>query len=539
MFALGIRYLNGFAAASEPDDLRRAEWPPHPGRVFMALAAAHFQTGADSDERKALLWLEALENDGEPSAPRIVASDALHRAVVTHFVPVNDDSAGYKKKDKKTVVFQEIGQTGLRRNRQDRIFARAWLEDDTVYLVWPDIDPDESTRRVFGSLCGKVTRIGHSSSLVQMWVARADEVGEPNWLPDEERATIHLRIAPRGTLDYLERQFNAEAIEDFAALQVAAADLSNEKAHQAATKRLKADYPDGQPYQLRPTLSVSQGYASPPSPETNVAAGSVFSPHFMALQLAREQGPYRHLDLACALAVSQRWREALLSHSNDLSASVRAILAGHGADGAPLQDPHLAFVPLAFVGHDHADGHLLGMGVTLPGDMSREDRRGALRAIGRVRQLKLGPLGIWRVESVTAARPAWNLRPVAWTAYPNGATHWSSVTPIVFDHHPKSKATGEYLNEVATMIRLGCTRIGLSAAVREIIVTQVSAHVGVPPAYDFPRVHRKDRSPRRHTHAILVFDEPVCGPLLLGAGRYRGYGLCRPMTQSLDWTGER
>ena len=45
MFALGIHYLNGFVAAAEHDNHERVEWPPHPGRVFMALAAAHFQTG--------------------------------------------------------------------------------------------------------------------------------------------------------------------------------------------------------------------------------------------------------------------------------------------------------------------------------------------------------------------------------------------------------------------------------------------------------------------------------------------------------------
>lgn len=64
---------------------------------------------------------------------------------------------------------------------------------------------------------------------------------------------------------------------------------------------------------------------------------------------------------------------------------------------------------------------------------------------------------------------------------------------------------------------------------REVIVTPVSAHLGTPPAHAFPRLRRKDGSERRHTHAILIFDEPVCGPILLCAGRYRGYGLCRPM----------
>jgi CRISPR-associated protein Csb2 len=34
-----------------------------------------------------------------------------------------------------------------------------------------------------------------------------------------------------------------------------------------------------------------------------------------------------------------------------------------------------------------------------------------------------------------------------------------------------------------------------------------------------------------HSHAVLIFDEDVAGPLLIGAGRFRGYGLCRPLVQ--------
>lgn len=538
MLAFGVRYLNGFVAATEVDNVDRAEWPPHPGRIFMSLAAAHFQTGADLKEREALLWLESLEKDGEPVAPVIRAPAAVQRQIVTQFVPVNPRLVDEKKartneKQKGKHPPPPLQSApGIIRTRQARTFARQWLEGDTVFFLWRDAAPGGSVRVALENLCAKVTRIGHSSSLVQMWVAGGEEVDEPNWVPDDDRAAIHLRLAPRGTLEYLERQFNAEAVESFAALRTVAADASDKQTQNAARRRLKDEYPDGQPYQLRPTLSVSRGYAPPSSPDAEfVASCSVFSPHVIALRLEWEHGPYRYLDLACVLAVSQRWREALLSQSNDLSTSVRTVLAGHDANGAPLQDPHLAFVPLAFVGHQHAAGRLLGMGLALPCELSREDRREVLRAIGYVRQLKLGRLGVWRVAAVSETRPGWNLRPVAWTAYPQGAKHWSTVTPIAYDHHPKSKAKGEYLDNVATMIRLCCTRVGLPAP-REVIVTPVSAHLGAPPAHEFPRLHRKDGSLRRHTHAIFVFDEPICGPMLLGAGRYRGYGLCRPMDRS-------
>ena len=525
MLAFGIRYLNGFVAARAAPDRPNAEWPPHPARVFMALAAAHFVTGADRREREALNWLESLEKDGEPVAPNIIAGNAMKRAVVTHFVPVNDKAGPAK------ALLQSVSLT---RGRQERTFTRAWLADDTAFLFWPDAAPNTAIKSALDSLCGKVTRIGHSSSLVQMWAADEDEIGEATWVPDEDRASIHLRIASPGTLEYLERQFNDEAVERFdferfTSLTDAKADSSDKARQKEAKSQLKEEFPQGPPVQLRPNLSVYHGFARPLPPETDaLVAGSVFSPHLVILKLTRKAGPYRHLDLGCVPALIQGWRKALISRSNDLPDAIRAILSGHDANGAPLQSAHLAFVPLAFVGHEHADGHLLGMGIALPGDISREPRRPVLRAVGRVHELRLGRLGVWHVETETQDRPPMTLRSETWTAHPKGTTEWATVTPIAFDYHPKAREASAYQAEVAAMIGRCCTRLKLPAP-REVIVTPVSAHIGAPPAHTFLKLRRKDGSQRRHVHAIIVFDAPVCGPVMLGAGRFRGYGLCRPL----------
>lgn len=515
MLALGIRYLNGFAVATEPDSYARSEWPPHPGRVFMALAAAHFQTRGAPEEREALEWLEELE-----CAPSIRAAEGFERKLVTHYVPVNDKTGPSK------ALLQTVPLT---RDRQPRTFARAWLKEDTLYLTWPSAEPTDSLRSALERLCAKVTRIGHSSSLVQMWVATGDEIGDPDWVPDDGRAVLHLRVAGPGTLDELERRYNGEAIEAYAELCVTAEDDTDKKVQKMAKKRLQEEFPDGAPTRLRPHLSGYRGYApKAQAVEAPVAPGTVFSPHPIVLTLEHESGPYRHLDLLSVLTVTQRWREAILAHSNGLPDRVRELLSGHNPEGAPSDDPHIAFLPLAFAGHEHADGRLLGMAITLPVDISPEDRRLALRAIGAVRHLALGRLGKWNIVAETRPSPTWNLRPQAWTAYPKGATHWSTVTPVVFDRHPKTDKREDYQAEVATMIATACTRIGLPKP-REVIATQVSAHLGVPPAFAFPRLRRKDDSERRHTHAILVFDGPVRGPVVIGAGRFRGYGFCRPL----------
>lgn len=517
MLALGIRYLNGFVTAAEPDNYERVEWPPHPGRIFMALAAAHFQTGSDATERKALLWLEGIG-----AAPEIRASEAIQRRAVTHFVPVNDKAGPSKSL---------LQSAPLTRDRQPRTFARAWLEDDMVFLVWKDVDADVPIRAALEALCSKVTRIGHSSSFVQMWLAGTDATIKANWVPDEDRAVIHLRVATRGTLDDLVRRYNDEVVERYVVLKAAEANASDKKSQNTAKKQLFEEFPGGLPTRLRPQLSFYQGYAPPlPADRSTAVAGTVFAPHPLVFKLEPEAAPYRYLDLLSVLALTQRWREALCSQSNDLSEAVRAVLSGHNPSGAPLEGPHLAFLPLAFVGHQHADARLLGVAIALPDGLSREERRGVHMAVGRVRRLMLGRMGSWRVELETSGCPPWNLRPETWTAHPAGARHWSTVTPVVYDQHPKTKDKATYQDEVADMIRRACTRIGLPEP-REVIVTPVSAHLGAPPAHAFPRLRRKDLSQRRHTHAILVFEQPVRGPVILGAGRYRGYGLCRPMQE--------
>jgi CRISPR-associated protein Csb2 len=516
MLALGIRYLNGFVAASEPDSYDRPEWPPHPGRVFMALAAAHFDTGADAAERAALKWVEELE-----TSPGIQAGEPSVRALVTHYVPVNDKVGPAK------AILQSA--PALTRDRQPRTFARAWLDDEVVYVCWPAADPPEATRKALETLCAKVTRIGHSSSLVQMWVASEHEILGPSWVPDRDRAEIHLRIAGPETLEYLERCYNRSEVERWADLTVSAGDDADKKAQKAAKSQLKKDYTQGPPVRQRPELRLYEGYARPrPVVEQATAPGTIFSPHILVRTLERESGPYQELDLLCAPQVAQRWRDAILTQSNDLPEPVRQLLSGHDRHGAPLEGPHLAFAPLAFVGHPHADGHLLGMGIVLPDGVEPERRRHALRAVARVERLVLGRLGTWRIDGVTAVEPPWNLRASVWTAHPSGATHWSTVTPIAFDRHPKEADRSSYERQIAGMIAQACARIGLPEP-RDVIVTSVSAHLGVPPAHAFPRLERKDGSARRHAHAILVFDEPVRGPVLLGAGRYRAYGVCRPL----------
>jgi CRISPR-associated protein Csb2 len=512
MLTLGIRYLTGSVAASDVADRRHAEWPPHPGRVFMALAAAHFSTGDDPGERAALEWLET-----QP-APEIAAPDASERPVVTHYVPVNDKTGPSK------APLQSA--SGLTRTRQPRTFARAWLADDTVFLVWPDAAPDKRRYTALAELAGKVTRIGHSISLVQMWATQEAPAAKTNWLPDEARATERLRVPGEGSLRYLDRQFNREGVDEFFALTASAENPTDKTVQRAAKTTLKEKFQNQPPARLRPELSLSQGYAPRADVAGPAAPGTVFDPRLLIFPLRRLDGPYRQLDLVATLQLTEGLRRALLTQ---LGGNAPEILTGHRGN-VRAERPHVAFLPLPFVGHERAHGGILGVALALPRDLTAPDRQRLLQALAGIRKegLKLGPLGCWELATLDAGSPPYSLRDRTWTAAPAGARQWATVTPYVFDRHAKAKDKSAYQEEVASALADSCTRIDLPAP-GEVIVTPVSAHLGAPPAHSFPRLPRKDGSLCRHTHAILVFAEPVVGPVLLGAGRYRGYGLCRPI----------
>ena len=233
MFALGLRYLNGWSmAAADGARKEQAEWPPHPDRVFMALAAAWFETGEDTEEHAregdALRWLQALP------PPAIAASEAGRRTLVTSYVPVNDDGGGRKSSPKTEV--DRLRNKGLarlpeHRLRQPRGFPVAIPHDPTVRLIWREAELD-AHRGALERLAAKVTHVGHSASFVQAWVEQDCEVAA-NWAPIEGIAVRRLRVPSPGSLERLARACNRDA-------WIAWRDLRDElERAQAALKAMK------------------------------------------------------------------------------------------------------------------------------------------------------------------------------------------------------------------------------------------------------------------------------------------------------------
>lgn len=524
MLALGIRYLTGYTVASESSDRKRPEWPPHPRRVFMAMVAAHFQTGSSPEERDTLEWIESLPAPEISAAP---TDEIAPRTPVTHFVPINDKAG---PSSARIEAFPE-----LTRERQPRVFAKAWLSNDTVFFVWPDATPKPEQTTSLRQLCGKVTRIGHSTSLVQMWVETKMAVVVPNWIPDDIAPTHHWRVAPKGTLKYLQQQYDETDTVDYwnatLKLEELALHQEDKKAKKEAAElktKLKQRFPKGSPIHRRPDQAVWHGYRAAAKISYPQQQSSTWFDHrLIILTLRSRKSSYRALDIVSTLQITSRLREALIKHADG---RLPESLSGHQANGKPSENPHLSFLPLPFCNQEHADGHLMGLALALPKECPTTDRQTLLRLLAEINRegLHLGPLGDWSLEGEKTSTPATTLQPVTWTAFPQGATQWGTITPIVMDQHAKGKSAAARQEKVALSIRESCTRIGLEPPA-QVVVTHVSPHLGIPPAQTFPRLKRKDGSERQHTHAILIFDQPVIGPIFVGAGRYRGYGLCRPI----------
>jgi len=439
------------------------------------------------------------------------------------YVPVNDARMGRKLPAGSDMgKLREAGLAVIpeHRPRQPRGFPVAIPHDPVIHLIWPQADPGQH-RAPLERLATKLTHVGHSASLVQAWLT--DEVVEAVWEPVTGVAQHRLRVSDAGRLDYLKRSCNHDEVCAFADLSIRV-DTSKGKEKNRMKELLAERFGGQRPVSLRPKPGRWQGYARRPATPESEVPGSVFDPNLIVLTLLGKR-----LSLPATLKLTEALRGALMAACPEQPPP--EWFAGHAANGRPSRAPHLALSPLPFVGAEHADGRLMGLGLALPVGLDPRAAAASLSSFlheadtGLARRTRLFD-GKWfecAVELETRESPPASLRVQPWV---RPAPTWASVTPVVLDRHHDG---ADKWACAAEDVKDACERIGLPRP-REVLLNPVSLFKGVPHAREFPRMVRKSDSGRRqHSHAVIVFDEPVRGPVLVGAGRFRGYGLCRPV----------
>jgi CRISPR-associated protein Csb2 len=483
MFCIGIRYLCGRALATHPADWERPEWPPHPDRLFMALVAAHFQGDGNGDEsgRAALEWLE------NQAAPSMHVSGGQVRQTTTSYVPVNDMQAPRINRGQGPSAGQIKSGLALlpeSRPKQPRQFPAVIPDDPSVFFIWPS-DPPPHIAAALARLCLNVTNVGHSSSLVQTWVEA--DVPEPDLVPVGERAAqFRLRVSGVGRLRSLEARYNAG---------------------------------------LRPVSALWAGYERPKTKSfESPALQTCFDRNLIVLR--RTEG--HALGLESTLHVTQVLRDTMMALC--VQQPPPEWVTGHKSDGRRSEEDHLAFMPLPHVGSEHADGHLLGLAIAVPRDIPPEEQARCWQGVlfdelgmPKRMELRMGKLGLWQVVVDDRENREVALRPETWNS---ASQTWATVTPISLDRHPKGRNRWK---DIEDSIRRACVRIGLQEPL-DVALTPTSMFTGTPAARGYPLLVRgPSLGPIQHTHASITFPVAVTGPVLLGAGRYRGYGVCRPL----------
>ena len=120
--------------------------------------------------------------------------------------------------------------------------------------------------------------------------------------------------------------------------------------------------------------------------------------------------------------------------------------------------------------------------------------------------------------------------------YLQPARTWASATPIVLDRHLKRYDEARVRELIAT----SCTNVGLPWPDPDRIhVGKHSAVEAAPPAWPNAGAPAwtawrvpAPLATRSLTHAVIDFEQAVAGPVMLGAGRFTGLGLCRRLGEA-------
>ena len=556
---LKIEFLTGRYVAASVGDREKSEWPPHPGRVYMALAAACFERDENVDEVQALQWLESL------SPPIIDAPTAEERSPVKYYVATND----------KLTVSKSILQAtpGLMRSKQERMYPTKIPKEPYCLFHWRVDELVEQHLAALNSVAREVIRVGHSSSLVHASFALHDDELPGSelecmqrWQPAKRGSKFSVRVAGEGELQRLKGACRMDLIDQFAELKQTI-DSTKGKEQKAAKEKFEQlfgiAYKAGirAPEPTPASISLWQGYEKPTpvsSRQDEVVEGTMFDSELLILTEARDSDN-RNYSLSDTLALTRRLRDAVMSGCK--KSPPPAWVSGHDENtSAPTKDPHIAFLPLSFVGHKYADGSIKGLAIAFPKtDLVPLHERGAIlgplffekNGDPRTIELRMGNLGCWSGQIAEGGTLPYSLRQETWIGPSN---KWASVTPVVLDRFPKSTRNEDrkvWEQEVREIVMQSCLRAGYPAPVA-IDLDTTSWLMGSPRAYcktrpyrtqeshdgsaelgdGFPRLPSRDgKPPRLQIHVHLTFDCQVKGPVLIGAGRFLGYGFFRPLSK--------
>lgn len=489
MFSLEIEFLNGVSYASKVHEPASIEWPPHPDRLFAAFVSSWGESGKSETEADALRWLERQD------PPDVLFPNFGIRDTYQSFVPTTN-----VKKQKSLVDVTNIIV------RKDRYFPAITLSPDnaTVYMVWKYSDPENKTFKALADIAGRVARLGHTASLVRIAANKNNHSAEFRYVANKD-GYVFLRCPYNGRFDEMRHGFESSINSALQSAQIA--------------RRQTGPSPPVWHPNTAPTYTYIE--------ESRDIPQGVIGIDWITLvcrSIREESVPTVIPNVKLFPVIAKAMRDTIIKYAPQ---PVHSILSGHSADKQPLQEPHLAFIPLANVGWRHSDGRLLGFALALPrkSRYGSNERKQLHYAISKFLQ-EGGYLVMGQVGKIKLKKQTDDLKSLLPNRYVEKSRTWTSVTPVVLDRYPKA-TVGKRPEDI---IARSCTNVGLPEPT-SIKISRYSSVTGSPPAHNVSQSDKdgwsipKNRRIRFVCHTRIAFDTEIAGPIILGSGRYYGMGL--------------
>ena len=363
-----------------------------------------------------------------------------------------------------------VGRLGV----VNRDGARVAPRDPRVVYSWNVESPPEEILDALRRRAARVGYLGASDSPVRVRVTTRPAAASSDVFTADPRGDLVIDVPAPGRLQVLDRMYDEWC------------------ARGASVSRLQF-----------PTLEQAVRYRSPGSAEP-VDRGEV-----VAWLRLGDPVSGRRLSTVTAL-----FKEAVLSQHQRISGEPPKMLHGHGFSTRGYEIAR--YLALPDVGSRWSRGRVHGLALWLPPASDRTVRQQARDAAVAIRRLTGRGVDVSVVPRDGEVRP-FASHPDRWLRRSRG---WVTACPAI---HERRRTLD--LVEVARW----CRHAGLAepAAFRSARTPLVAGALDLAPV----EVNRPGRPALPYSHVELLFEHAVSGPVVIGSGRQRGFGLCVPVDE--------
>ena len=392
----------------------------------------------------------------------------IHASPRCHHQPLENRFAVKHRGNAEKSVHQEyVGRTGV----LTRPGVRVAPSDPRVVYLWRDVTPpSEATLRGLRLRAARVGYLGTSDSPARVSVhTQMPPLTADAFFPDK-RGDVAINVTKTGDLDILDRLFDQW------------------REHGASVARAQF-----------PALKHAELYRSPgsavPSDEGEVVAW---------LQLGAPISGRR------VTALVALFKAAILSRHETIHGEPHQLLHGHGYSAKGYEIAR--YLALPDVGFRWSKGRIHGLALWLPPGSGATVRRQAADAALSLRRLTGNGLDVAVAPRDAEADRPLAVQPKRWR---KPATLWATTFPAI---HERRRPID--LPEMARW----CRHAGLP----EPVAFRATRTPLVPGALDLApvEVNRPGKPGLPYSHVQIRFAAPVSGPVVIGRGRQRGFGLC-------------